>query len=83
MGRPSLGEAARDVILKTKGTQREADLLAEKYGSVYRGVREGIRLALSAGHRHRRGDVIGSKWEAGTEIRQFSCAVDGCGEVLS
>lgn len=46
MGRPSLGSAARNVLLATKGTQSEADALVAKYGSVYAGMRFGLRMAL-------------------------------------
>lgn len=46
MGRPTLGAAARTVLLATKGTKAERDALIAKYGSVYAGMRFALRLAL-------------------------------------
>lgn len=48
MGRPSLGSAARNVLLATKGTQAEADALIARYGSVYAGMRFALRMALES-----------------------------------
>jgi len=49
MGRPSLGKAAKDVVVATKVTIAERDALVDKYGNVYRGVKHGVNLALSGG----------------------------------
>ena len=49
MGRPSLGKAAKDVVVATKVTIAERDALVDRYGNVYRGVKHGVNLALSDG----------------------------------
>jgi len=49
MGRPSLGKAAKDVVVATKVTIAERDALVDKYGNVYRGVKYGVGLALADG----------------------------------
>ena len=49
MGRPSLGKAAKDVVVATKVTIAVRDALIDKYGNVYRGVKYGVDLALADG----------------------------------
>lgn len=97
MGRPPLGKSARTVVLTTKASEAERAALIARYGSVYTGLRMGIRLALGdkptnspepspvtpPGHRHRRGQELEPVYNQGTKVRRYQCAEEGCEEVLS
>lgn len=68
MGRPSLGKAAKDVVVATKVTIAERDALVDRYGNVYRGVKHGVSLALADGKGPRGLQVQGAYIDEATQM---------------
>ena len=92
--RPALGRTGKTLSVTVKVSQVEKDALEATYGTVYRGLRTGIELAIGRrdpivtknvvepDHRHIRGQELEPTYDKGQQVRHYSCTKPGCTEIL-